>query len=74
MARPAPDAPTRVTRDDIERQLASIQRDMQRQVQVKKPAILTTGLGIAAVVLIIVFLVGRRAGKKQRTVVEIRRF
>jgi hypothetical protein len=63
----------RVTRDDIEAKLRAIQSDVVERVESKRPAVLS-GAGIAALIfLILVYLLGRRAGKRKTTIVEIRR-
>jgi hypothetical protein len=68
---PAPDRP--VTRDDLQRGFAGVQRSFQRQVEDRKSTIVSVVAGIGAVVVVIVFLLGRRSGKKKSTFVEIRR-
>ena len=63
----------RVTRDDIEAKLRAIQSDVSDEVESKRSTMLT-GAGVAAVLLlIIVYLLGRRTGKRKTTIVEIRR-
>jgi hypothetical protein len=63
----------RVTRDDIEAKLRAIQSDVTDRVESKRSTVLT-GAGIAAVILLIlVYLLGRRTGTRKTTIVEIRR-
>ena len=63
----------RVTRDDIEAKLRAIQSDVVERVESKRSTVLT-GVSIGAVILLIlVYLLGRRAGKRKTTIVEIRR-
>ena len=63
----------RVTRDDIEAKLRAIQTDVVDRVESKRSTVLT-GVSVAAVLLlIIVYLLGRRTGKRKTTIVEIRR-
>lgn len=63
----------RVTRDDIEAKLRAIQSDVTERVESKRSTVLA-GAGVAAVViLLIVYLLGRRTGKRKTTIVEIRR-
>jgi hypothetical protein len=63
----------RVTRDDIEAKLREIQSDVTERVESKRSTVLA-GAGVAAVVIIVlVYLLGRRAGKRKTTIVEIRR-
>jgi hypothetical protein len=66
-------AEQRVTRDDIEAKLRAIQTDVVDRVESKRSTVLT-GVGVAALLLlIIVYLLGRRTGKRKTTIVEIRR-
>lgn len=63
----------RVTRDDIEAKLREIQSDVTERVESKRSTILA-GAGVTALVIVIlVYLLGRRAGKRKTTIVEIRR-
>jgi hypothetical protein len=63
----------RITRDDIEAKLREIDGGFRQQVRSKKQAVIT-GLAIgSAVILFVMFLLGRRSGKKKTTIVEIRR-
>jgi hypothetical protein len=63
----------RITRDDIEAKLREIDGGFRQQVRSKKQAVIT-GLTIgSAVILFVMFLLGRRSGKKKTTIVEIRR-
>lgn len=63
-----------VTRDDLERNFRSLQQGVQARVDDKKPSIMATVGGLGVVLALIVFLLGRRSGKKKTTLVEIRRF
>ena len=66
-------ADKRITRDDIEQSLRAIQTGVEGKVRSKKTRIIQ-GASIGAVVLILlVFVLGRRAGRKRTTIVEIRR-
>lgn len=66
-------ATSKITRDDIERQLRALQGDVNDEVEGKKQTVL---MGVAAsglLLLVIFFLLGKRSGKKKTTIVEIRR-
>jgi hypothetical protein len=66
-------ATSKITRDDIERQLRALQGDVNDEVESKKQTVL---MGVAAgglLLLVIFFLLGKRSGKKKTTIVEIRR-
>jgi hypothetical protein len=66
-------ATTRITRDDIEAKLRSLQGDVNDEVADKRNTALTGVAVVAVVVVVIVFLLGRRSGRKKSTFVEIRR-
>ena len=66
-------AQARITRDDLEAGIRKLQGDAKDRVDDKKKTLATIG-GIAAVVFILlVFMLGKRSGKKKTTLVEIRR-
>jgi hypothetical protein len=66
-------AQTKITRDDLEAGIRKLQGDAKDRVDDKKKTLVTIG-GIAAVVLVLlVFMLGKRSGKKKTTLVEIRR-
>lgn len=66
-------AQTKITRDDLEAGIRKLQGDAKDRVDDKKKTLVTIG-GIAAVVFIlVVFMLGKRSGKKKTTLVEIRR-
>lgn len=73
---PATDKPPtdkKVTRDDLEARFAGLQNGLRGKVESKRNTIVTA-IGIGSVVLVIVvFLLGRRSGKRKTTLVEIRR-
>ena len=63
----------KISPEDLHRKLQSFQDGIQGKVEDKKSTLMTVG-GVALVVLlVVVFLVGKRAGKKKSTLVEIRR-
>jgi hypothetical protein len=63
----------RISRDDIETKLREIDSGFRQQVVDKKKTILT-GIAVgSAVILLVMFLLGKRSGKKKTTIVEIRR-
>ncbi len=66
-------AQTKITRDDLEAGIRQLQGDAKDRVDDKKKTLATIG-GIAAVVFVLlVFMLGKRSGKKKTTLVEIRR-
>lgn len=64
----------RITRDDLEQRFRALQSGMQGKVDEKKPSLVTIGAVGGVVLLLLVFLLGKRSGKKKTTLVEIRRF
>ena len=63
----------KVTRSDIEDKFRELQGDLTSAAEgVRSKAIVAGGV-LAVIVLLVVFLAGRRAGQKKSTVVEIRR-
>jgi hypothetical protein len=63
----------RITRDDLESKFRSVQADIQGKVEDKKQS-LATAVAVGGIVLLLIFFVlGRRAGSKRTTFVEIRR-
>jgi hypothetical protein len=62
-----------ITRDDIERSLRSIQVGVTNEVRSRKQMIVQGVTIGSALFIILVFLLGRRSGRKRNTIVEIRR-
>jgi len=72
MAKKAP-ATEKITRDDLEAKFAGLQSGIQGKVESKKNTLITVA-GVGAVVLmLVVFMLGKRSGKRKTTLVEIRR-
>lgn len=66
-------APGRVSRADIESKLRELRGEAEEaEESVKKPLAVVGGVAVV-VVLGIVFLLGKRRGRRQTTTVEIRR-
>jgi hypothetical protein len=63
----------RITRDDLEARFRKLQGDAQAKVNDKKQTLITAAAAGGVLVVVIFFLLGRRSGKKQTTLVEIRR-
>ena len=63
----------KVTRDDIEAKLREIQGDVDAVGQDFKQYAVVAGAVAAVVVVALAFTLGKRKGKKKRTVVEVRR-
>ena len=70
---PRSEEPERVTRDSLEDALRDLQADIDRETQ---PLLVKAAYGAAAaagVLIGLAYLLGRRAGRLRRTVVEVRR-
>ena len=66
-------ADERITRDDIEKSLRAIQTGVEGKVRSKRTRIVQgASLGVVILVLL-VYVLGRRAGRKRSTIDEIRR-
>jgi|RhiMethySRZTD1v2_1073278.scaffolds.fasta_scaffold555923_3 hypothetical protein len=64
---------SKITRDDLEQSFRSLQEGAKSKVDDKKSTIATAaGIGGLLIVLL-VFMLGRRSGSKKSTMIEIRR-
>lgn len=64
---------THITRDDLEAKFRELEGGARRQAESARPTLLAAGIGAVIIVLLLSFLLGRRAGKKSTTIVEVRR-
>jgi peptide deformylase len=67
------DASRPITRDDIEAKLREIQGTTEAGADAARGAGLTAAVVGLLLAVVIAYLLGRRRGRKRRTVVEIRR-
>ena len=65
-----PDGP--VTPEDIRSKLTEIQGDATEQVESAKNQLIAVGALVALFLLIVAFLLGRRAGKRSSAIIEVR--
>ena len=63
----------RITRADIEGKLRDMRGEVEETAEAAKAPIMAIAAGVAAVVVIGAFLLGKRRGRRKSTVVEIRR-
>jgi hypothetical protein len=63
----------RITRDDLEAKFKALQDDVQHKVNDKKQTMTTAAIAGGVVLLLLAFFLGKRAGKKKTTYVELRR-
>jgi hypothetical protein len=62
-----------ITRDDIKAKLIEIQGEATSSVEEAKPTIIGIAAAVGVVVLVGVYLLGRRGGRRRSTVIELRR-
>ena len=67
------DTPGTITEDDLRNKLQAFQDQVQGKVEEQKATIAATVAGVGVVLAIVFFLLGKRAGRKRSTIVEIRR-
>lgn len=63
----------KITRDDVEGRLRSLQDSVKGSVDDKKSTIVAAVGGLALLILVISYVLGRKAGRRKTTLVEIRR-
>ena len=63
----------RITKEELTSKFQSLQDDFQGRASDKKQSIIAAAGIAGAVVVVIAYLLGRRGGRKRRSVVEIRR-
>ncbi len=73
MATKNADTPAKITPDDLRNKLQAFQGDVQGKVDDQKTSIATIAGGAGLALMIIMFLLGKRSGKKKSAIVEIRR-
>jgi hypothetical protein len=69
----APGAASPITRDDIEAKLREVYSGAHDQVASTKTTLVSVAAVVGALLVLIVFLLGIRGGKKRTTIVEIKR-
>jgi hypothetical protein len=62
-----------ISRDDIRSKLGDLQGEAQQQVAGVKNQAVAAGIGVAVLVLIVAFVLGRRGGRRTSAVIEVRR-
>jgi hypothetical protein len=66
-------ADQKISRDDVEAKFRELTGDVNNEVEGVRSQALAIGLAVAVVSVAVVFLIGRRAGRKRSTIVEVRR-
>ena len=64
---------SRITKQDLESKFQSLQDDLQGRASDKKQSLVAAASIASAVIVLTAYLLGRRGGRKRRSVVEIRR-
>ncbi|MFK7916829.1 MAG: hypothetical protein AB8G14_02030 [Ilumatobacter sp.] len=73
MAKTTDTTPSKITPDDLRDKLQAFQGDVQGKVDDQKMSIATVAGGAGMVLMLLMFLLGKRSGKKKSAIVEIRR-
>ena len=73
MAKNEPATATKITPEDLRDKLQAFQGDVQGKVDDQKMSIATIAGGAGMVLMLLMFLLGKRSGKKKSAIVEIRR-
>ena len=73
MASQSDAATSKITEDDLRKKFSALQDEVQGKVDEQKPSIAAGAVALSVVLLLVVFMLGKRAGKKKSTIVEIRR-
>jgi hypothetical protein len=63
----------KVTRDDIERSLRAIQTGVEGKVVSQRTKIIRAAAAGAVLLAVLIFVLGKRSGRKRTAIVEIRR-
>lgn len=64
---------SKITASDIEEKLKALQGDVQEKVEDQKSNLMLAAGGLALLVAIAFYFLGRRSGRRRSTLVEIRR-
>lgn len=73
MATTEPRTTSKITPEDLRDKLQAFQGDIQGKVDDQKMSIATVAGGVGLVLLLVMFMLGKRSGKKKSAIVEIRR-
>lgn len=63
----------KISPEDIKAKLSAIQEDATAGVEGAKNQLITVGAVLALVVVLLAFLLGRRAGTHKNTIIEVKR-
>ena len=65
--------PERISLDDIEAKFRELTGEVSEGVEETRSQVITVGLAVGAALVAVVFLIGRRNGRRRSAVVEVRR-
>jgi tetrahydromethanopterin S-methyltransferase subunit G len=63
----------KITRDDIEAKFRELTGEVSQEVESTRSQVITVGLAVGVALVAVVFLIGRRSGRRRSAVVEVRR-
>ena len=63
----------RITRDQIEAKFRELTGEVTDEVESTRSQVVTIGLAVGVALVAVVFLIGRRNGRRRSAVVEVRR-
>jgi hypothetical protein len=63
----------RITRDEIEAKFRELTGEVADEAESARSQLLTVGLAVGVAFVAVVFLIGRRSGRRRSAVVEVRR-
>jgi hypothetical protein len=63
----------RITRDDIEAKFRELTGEVADEVESTRSQVVTVGLALGVGLVAVVFLIGRRNGRRKSAIVEVRR-
>jgi hypothetical protein len=66
-------ASERITRDQIEAKFRELTGDVADEAESTRSQLVTVGLAVGVVAVAVIFLIGRRSGRRRSAVVEVRR-
>ncbi len=64
----------KISRDDIEAKLREIQGEVDDTAESAKGMAVAVGAALAVGAVVLIFILGKRRGKRKTTIVEVRRF
>jgi hypothetical protein len=74
MSSAASTAKSQITREDLESGFRSFQGEVMDRVEDRRQTLISIAVGLGVVFVIIVFILGKRSGRKKTTLVEVRRY